>query len=397
MNYRIFLLSVFLFINHLGAISQSKIVSEDVLALTQIETPSFVIHFEYNEYGYVISETKVVPSNDYLSYKFEYEYDESDNLTLLKKYSKNLSVWNFSYYEENEYNDNNQIIVKKTYEDYGAGFRPVEQLFYTYQDTFLETILVQLISSGGQEFNNIKQDFFYDKEHQLFQIKQHAWIVGSSSWLHSETFEFEYDDFGNLLTYSNEKLHGEDFMKDWRYVFTYNDSQELTERAYYLGYYEWNSIPVDKYLYHLEVTKESETILFPNVYQFDRLNFNWFQPNEKLVRDEYWISDCGGDIRFVESANYSYTPFSFGVEVKNYEKDEILIYPNPTTGELRIKNCGLQIENVEIFDVYGKNVGAKNLLSLQNTINIFHLPAGIYFVRLTSGNQIIHTEKLIKL
>ena len=34
----------------------------------------------------------------------------------------------------------------------------------------------------------------------------------------------------------------------------------------------------------------------------------------------------------------------------------ILLYPNPTTGELRIENGELKIKNVEIYDISGKNI-----------------------------------------
>jgi len=397
MNRKVFLLSVFLFINYIGAISQNKIISEDVLALNKIETPSFTIDFEYNQYGHVISETKVVFGIDYLSYKFEYGYDASGNITLLKKYDKNFEVWNFTYYEENEYNDDNQVTTKKIYQDYGAGFKFVKQLFYTYQDTFLETVLEQLISSGGQEFNNIKQDFFYNKKYQLFQIKKNDWI-GNSWWLHTETFDFEYDDSGNLLTYSSEVLIGEDFMKNWRYIFIYNDNQELIERAYYQGFYDFGSIPTEKYLYHFEAIKENEAILFPNAYQFDFLDFNWFQSGKKLLQDDYWVSDCGGNIRFVESADYSYMPFTLEVGVKNYDRDDISIYPNPVTEELRITSYELRVEGIEIFDVFGKKQKAES--ERQNgenglAINISHFPTGIYFVRIQTGKEMV-IKKIIK-
>ena len=71
---------------------------------------------------------------------------------------------------------------------------------------------------------------------------------------------------------------------------------------------------------------------------------------------------------------------------------EINIYPNPTTGELRITNYELEITNyklginrVEFFDVYGRNrLSHKPPISSETTINIAYLPAGIYFVRITT-------------
>ena len=79
-------------------------------------------------------------------------------------------------------------------------------------------------------------------------------------------------------------------------------------------------------------------------------------------------------------------------------ENEIAIYPNPTTGELRMENGELRIENVEIFDVYGRKVLSHHLIptSSHHLINISHLPAGIYFFKITTETN-THTQKIIKL
>jgi hypothetical protein len=64
--------------------------------------------------------------------------------------------------------------------------------------------------------------------------------------------------------------------------------------------------------------------------------------------------------------------------------ENITLYPNPTTGELQITNGGLRITNVEVYDIYGRNVGATLVLA-QGKINISHLNSGIYFVKITTG------------
>jgi len=44
------------------------------------------------------------------------------------------------------------------------------------------------------------------------------------------------------------------------------------------------------------------------------------------------------------------------LRVNELVKGNILIYPNPTIGELRITNYELRIDNVEIFDVCGRKI-----------------------------------------
>ena len=88
--------------------------------------------------------------------------------------------------------------------------------------------------------------------------------------------------------------------------------------------------------------------------------------------------------------------------VNDLKKEAITVYPNPTTGVLNliqesINNEQLTINNIEIFDIYGKKHQVSNLKSQisNQQINIAHLPAGIYFVKITTevGSAI---QKVVK-
>ena len=75
------------------------------------------------------------------------------------------------------------------------------------------------------------------------------------------------------------------------------------------------------------------------------------------------------------------------VGVANWDRSqEMLLYPNPTTGELRIMNYELRIEGVEVFDVYGRKLleekGERRKEKGEWVLNLSHLPAGIYFVKI---------------
>jgi len=93
-----------------------------------------------------------------------------------------------------------------------------------------------------------------------------------------------------------------------------------------------------------------------------------------------------------------------------HDLNNIEIYPNPTTGELRIRKqrsalanyettfsvCQLGIEGVEIYDIMGKKLSTVNYqLSTVNSIDISHLPSGIYFVKITTEKEVV-TKKVVK-
>ena len=93
--------------------------------------------------------------------------------------------------------------------------------------------------------------------------------------------------------------------------------------------------------------------------------------------------DCG-----TVSANLSNKNFTalepgdvFVAEVN--PKSALTVSPNPTKGELRIANYELRDGGVELFDVMGKRQKVEsNIQTEEATLNISHLPAGIYLLRI---------------
>ena len=79
--------------------------------------------------------------------------------------------------------------------------------------------------------------------------------------------------------------------------------------------------------------------------------------------------------------------------IKNIENHAIKVFPNPTTEELTIDNGELTINNIEIFDIYGRKQQAEG--RKQNVIDISQLSAGIYFVKIsTEAGEVV--KKIIK-
>jgi len=101
------------------------------------------------------------------------------------------------------------------------------------------------------------------------------------------------------------------------------------------------------------------------------------------------------------------------LQVTNYD---LRVYPNPTTGELRIENEELRIKRIEngelrieneelrikrieIYDIEGRKqkIIVNYQLSIINSINISHLPAGVYCLNIIFDNNYLVTKKIIKL
>jgi len=102
----------------------------------------------------------------------------------------------------------------------------------------------------------------------------------------------------------------------------------------------------------------------------------------------FTVQTIGGNFQLSGTMFFSYTN---GINIP--KKIELKVYPNPTTGELKIENGELTIKNIEVFDVTGRRQKVEN--RKDNVFDISHLSTGVYFVKIfTEAGQT--TKKIIK-
>ena len=92
------------------------------------------------------------------------------------------------------------------------------------------------------------------------------------------------------------------------------------------------------------------------------------------------------------------TPFN--LPVVEYEKEiAFSVYPNPASDYIIIKSANNEYLNsctIDIYDIYGRNVGIKHVLSVNGKINVSHLQAGYYIVKILQENKAPVSIKMIK-
>jgi len=112
---------------------------------------------------------------------------------------------------------------------------------------------------------------------------------------------------------------------------------------------------------------------------------------------EYQIqvqADCGdGNVSDWSAAVTATTT----VGIENWLLNSISLYPNPAK-EVVYVQCtinNVQIESIEVFDVYGKLLQTVSMTPETNTINVSGFAAGMYFVRVTT-EQGAATKSFVK-
>jgi hypothetical protein len=103
-------------------------------------------------------------------------------------------------------------------------------------------------------------------------------------------------------------------------------------------------------------------------------------------------------ISYANATNIGFIPLDVTVilSVEEPNSPNITVFPNPTSGEFTITNYELEITNVELYDMLGKRVVSHTAhRTPHTTINVSHLPAGIYIYRATLQDGVVCSGKVV--
>ena len=77
---------------------------------------------------------------------------------------------------------------------------------------------------------------------------------------------------------------------------------------------------------------------------------------------------------------------------------ELIAYPNPTTNflTLNVGKAALSTLNFQLYDISGKLIESRKIISSTETIGMENLPSATYFLKVVNNNQEVKTFKIIK-
>ncbi len=103
-----------------------------------------------------------------------------------------------------------------------------------------------------------------------------------------------------------------------------------------------------------------------------------------------FVMDFGSEILY----NFT-TSYLLGVNENNSDDSNLLVYPNPSSGQIHIELNQIDgIALVSVIDITGKEVFNATVTNESNDINVANLSRGIYLVR-ANDNGVIYSKKVI--
>ncbi|RNC86758.1 MAG: T9SS C-terminal target domain-containing protein [Winogradskyella sp.] len=264
------------------------------------------------------------------------------------------------------------------------------------------------------------------------------YVIGSTFEFagNANLFTGTLPDFSNALNLFSINAQGNDFsgeLPDLSVLPNLN-TLNITENLYSfadLATNQANNLLITNYFYSPQRnTSEPEMVTIPpgesitldvngmtTTTRFFRLlstdQYQWFKDGEAIIgatESTYTInnpqpSDSG--VYYCEITNTDVdgltvrrADITLNVEAAlSISDSDILdfkLYPNPTSNWITISGNGLQNAIIEIYDINGKKIKNKTLVSNTNSLNIEHLDIGIYILKLTTDDNQSTTKRFIK-
>jgi uncharacterized protein YkuJ len=376
MKKSILILSVFVFYSAIF-LSPKELFSQDNI-FQRLDSVVYLGTNEMYKYSYDFLGNNIAsihfkwdnPQMKYLQdFKHEYIYDEFGNCI-----SEKLSLWDTVHYQwsvrnrtEYTFDNNNQILTTKSY-------------------------------SNDNEEKNWELIYKSDYENKYNNNKLVSTIIyqNRNSGLYIRKYDYIYSDIGDLTEIINSRKENSDWVNAIKYEFVYDSEGVINERITYSWSYQYNG----------QWGQRSKQILnYDNSISYNQLmaNFHYTWDTDILpfdfhvsflVKDIQFFNYEGVEWKHTKTKKYYYSPMEItGINQKTIS--EISVYPNPATEYINIENRqNFSDTNISLVSLTGELI-SKRKMNGKLTISVSDIPAGLYLLRIESGNGKTQTEKII--
>ena len=324
-------------------------------------------------------------------------YDERGNITKLATWqvywgdapymADYYGKWIYACYIDYEYDENNNRISRKNYNDFYDGYGPqlggdqrysydengrMTEWTMIFMDIDWQKVIFEYNEEGykisetmqGYSFetynmeNQTLMEYEYDDNNNMIRSNEFYWEA--ENWVLQASKVYEFDEFGNCLKMEHVTPAGS---VQERRVFTYDTSISAEEVYYYPN-------PEDD---------------FPQLPE---------AKNNMLRTFEFWAQNDEMSLTFVTTYVLDYETIDNGNDTTSVQEVAFAsnVYPNPAQDFVMVESN--EADYVEVVDVFGRVVFATEMKETVK-VDMSGFASGIYFVKL-QANGATSVQKIMK-
>ena len=333
-----------------------------------------LVKFYYGNYNELVAYEAFdfVDPGDPVTLRDTLVYDANGDCVKIKNYQFIDNQWKYTYYIDYTYDANHNRLSRENYNSFDGGvtFDLGGRYEYTYEGDHIVSYVMYFV---GSEF--LRGAYTYNAQGQLVELletQNDPW--GGTGWENSARSVWEYNEFGQCTTatFYYWNYTGWDLSK--RKTFQYDAAGNTAV----VSTYE-NAGLVDRKGYYFDYNTPIEEVIMPVDPEGD---YKWETFKTRPLGFAWETADANGNLQYICDYNYNYCEVS-GVNSMVADLQEMSLYPNPTSGVVRISNK--DVERVEVIDQNGRIVLQQANGSL--TLDLGNLPAGLYVVKAYDGQH----------
>ena len=299
-------------------------------------------------------------------------YDERGNIIRIDFFQYYDNEWIFPSYITYTYDDNNHRITRTNYNDWGSGFELQGIYTYSYDGDLLTSYEMTL---GGTLL--MRGTYSYDGNGlftQLLEEYNDAW--GGTGWSNSALTTYTYDEAGNCTneTYSYWQ---NGWVPDSSIDRLFDANGNCIQREKHT-----NGLIVDRKSYVYDEACTIDHALMP---YHPEPNYTWDQFANRPLGYAWEAANDGGQLVYVCDYIFEYGDFEGVLQHEAPIADMMVVYPNPTQGEMTLSLEGLR--RYEIIDMNGKTILQGQANGKRHTIDVSTLASGLYLVKAYNGQS----------
>ena len=298
-------------------------------------------------------------------------YDERGNIIRIDFFQYYNNEWIFPSYVTYTYDDNNHRLTRTNYNDWGSGFELQGIYTYSYDGDLLTSYEMTL---GGTLL--MRGTYSYDNGlcSQLLEEYNDAW--GGTGWSNSALTTYTYDEVGNCTneTYSYWQ---NGWVPDSSIDRLFDANGNCIQREKHT-----NGLIVDRKSYVYDEACTINHVLMP---YHPEPNYTWDQFANRPLGYAWEAANDGGQLVYVCDYIFEYGDFEGVPQHEAPIADMMVVYPNPTQGEMTLSLEGLR--RYEIIDMNGKTILQGQANGKRHTIDVSTLASGIYLVKAYNGQS----------